>query len=532
MTLLEQFEVQAEAPDTLVIDRMRCYFFYSVPLSDRIMGVDSLDFEASALALRRVLETSGPVIPVAVPPFYTEHYRRDHAPHLLAKSADDGAITLPVEQIKRIPFFEKIDATAIQLTWSFSVRLQSIGLIRLCLDVAGPLHALENYHLSGLYLDPAHRVIPTEHIRGLWPPNHEPPPYISCDELARALHAHRFAASGLPVERHRPLRHEMQIPVTVLEVETRGTNMYDFVGRHQGVLSEYVFKPACWETSHPSIQTIASIFDTGRVWCPSDDSLAVINYNGIVLIHEPSNDDRYIPVSHFRLTSEESVLHTLEVGITNYYHLRVLDNMLDREIIPLALEIERLERSPLDTQIEVEAMHNLTRKIMGLRLRLSLLLEELDNPDKLIDEEWHVALLGKVNEVLGTATWSSAIGRRIEQLSQISHWVETWRENSLTLEAEMVNKRMEALQPLFIVLALAQVIPFFVELYLGDVGSIIQRHGLLWPLLMTVPGIVGCVYLAWFSLRMVWHAGDVRLHRRVDPGSLGSWTSGSDETRS
>jgi hypothetical protein len=486
------------------IQSFRSYFTYSIPITDwlDLNREDDLGLCVGPEQIEQ-LSTHFDVRPAPIPAFFTAHYRNQHTPYSVTDPAIPAATIIPKEKLAAIPFFSSLNLKRnIVVTWEMSVQLHNIGLITLCLHVEEALSSTLVYRLGGLYLNPEYAVIATEPLKLLWSQNPAGrPEFVTPDDLARAIHAYFFTVSGLPVHRYQALRHEMQIPFIAADVETGCATQSEFIEKEAEHLAELVFRPACWEVGRSSRIHVGHVLEDARLWSVSRDAMVFASYEGCVLLRiknfaiPPAGE-----VSGFHLTSEASIFHTFRVAVTNYLFLRVLDELLDERLSQLVDEVHGYQHALYvsntdDDEPVLRQMDNLTIHITYLRFRLLDLLEEITNSDKLIDEEYHIILLDKINASLGIRAWFDGLNRRIENLRELVEMIENTYERlsnlqntrqiqrfdaqmlKINLDNQKLDERLAKAQPFFEALAAVEALTLFIYIWFDPGFPMISSLG-------------------------------------------------------
>ncbi|MFZ6029669.1 MAG: hypothetical protein ACOYYS_18300 [Chloroflexota bacterium] len=474
------------------IQSLRAYFTYSIPITNwlDLEREDDLGLGVGA-DLLECFKGSFDVVPAPVPAFYTAHYRNQHTPYRVSDPATPGGTFIPKEKLAAIPFFSGLNLKRdIRLTWELTAQLHNIGLITLCLHADEALSSTLAYRLGGLYLNPAYAVIATGPLKQLWSRNPaERPDFVTLDELARVIHTYFFTACGLPVYRYQALGYEMQIPFLAVDVETGCDTQAEFIEKEAENLAELVFRPACWEVGRTSNVHVRQVLGDARLWSVSRDALVFTSYEGCVLVHIKSFS---IPplgnISGFYLTSEASIFHTFQVGVGNYLFLRILDELLDERLSQLVEEVHHHQHTlnasdTDDDQPILRKLDDLTIHITYLRFRLLDLLEEISNSDKLIDEEYHIILLDKINNAMGIRAWFEGLNRRIGNLQQLVEAIEGTYERlsnlqntrqiqrfeaqmlQINLDNQKLDERLSKAQPFFEALAAVEALTLFIYIW-------------------------------------------------------------------
>ena len=473
----------------MIVQKMRCYFLYSVPVTERLICPDGDQPIGVSQPLLDRLAERFQVGPADVPAFYTHHYRTEHTPYLIADAGVPQATYVSRERLTALDFFADLPlAQDLPLRWEFMLPLQGTGLITLCLEIEGPLPSDMAYRLGGLYLNPAYTVVATGPIQALWSEAQAPcSEFVTLDDLARAIHTHFFRQCGLEAHRHRALRHEIQIPFTAVEVETECKTQQEFLEREGRDLAELVFRPACWEVERASQEHARTILDASRIWSVAKDTLLVAAYDGSVYVKIKTFATGVAQeVSGFWLADERSVLHSFKVAVSNYHFLRILDDLLDEEMSQFVRDVEQHQRALRGSTENDQALADMEEfvvEVSRLRFRLIDLLDEIDNSDKLIDEEWHIALLDKLNTALGTRVWYNSVKRRIASLQDLVQSVETTYEKrtdlsigrhieglnakmlQMTSQTEQVEDRLRRAQPFFEALAAVEALNLLINIW-------------------------------------------------------------------
>lgn len=484
----------------MIIRTMRSYFLYNVPVTNHLMDGTTEDHIGVTMGLVQKMEARFEVTPTAVPAFYTNHYRTEHTPYTVHDTAVPRTTTIPAAKLNAIDFYQTLQlGTDVHVQWDFVLALQTTGLITICLEMTEPQDSDQAYRLSGLHLNPAYQVIDTEPIHGLWAHNPQArPPFVTLDELAQAIHTHFFQAVGVSVRRFRALRHELQIPFTAVEVETSAADQDEFISRHSRELAELVFKPACWEVEHASTSHTRHVLDETRLWSLAQDTLVITAYEGTVYV-KIRTFDTGVPYenSGFYVADESAVLHSFKVAVSNYYLLRILDDLIDREMPPLKTQTNRYQKllhasfnanQMADNEGLLREMNDFVIRVTNLGFELVELKEELDNPDKLIDEEWHIVLLTKLNDSLGVKAWVNGLHQRIHNLRELVQTVEHTFQRLLdlnmsrsiyqiNLEAKLGEDREKLVGLVFGAFAIAELFGLLISLLFDDQHPLVVKMG-------------------------------------------------------
>ncbi|MCI0398966.1 MAG: hypothetical protein L0332_25280 [Chloroflexi bacterium] len=515
----------------MIIKQMRCYFLYNVPVTEHlIVAQDGQTIGASQPFIDRFRQHFV-VEEAEVPAFYTEHYRRQHTPYSIKDPAAATRTRISQEALAAIGFYQELNLTQdIVLDWEFRIALQNIGLVTLKLTVEEPLPSNLAYRLSGLHLNPAYQVIDTGPIEHLW--SYEAasrPALVTLDELARAIHHHYFLAAGLTPRRFRALRHEIQMPLTAIDVETDCATQREFVEQERRDLAEMVFKPACWEVEHASLSHAEHVLQDERVWSVARDTLVVVAYEGALYV-KIKTFDTGVPheVSGFRLADEASILHSFRVAVSNYHFLRILDDLLDREIEELTARVHTYQvalRRPFEGTPSagdnhlLQEMNDFVVQVTDLRFELVNLLEEIDNSDKFIDEEWHIVLLDKLNLALGAKPWRDNLRNRIDNLRALAEVVEDTYEKLLNLrinqsvvdvnsrllqlneETQQAEERLKLVQYIFGTLAAAELLGLLCQISAVRQLPVLRLLNLeLYAAVFSILGVI-FVFIVWWERR-------------------------------
>jgi hypothetical protein len=426
----------------MYIQTLRCYYLYGIPLREQLHEAGELRVSLCAEDLR-CLGKVFDVRQAPIPAFYTEHYRREHTPYLITDKHAPQKTYIPVDVLRSLELFYNLDITQdIHVSWEFRITEQSIGLLTICLDIQGA-HDPELYRLGGLHLNPAYTVVATHPISHLWARRDQTrPELVTLDELARTIHQYVFESCGMSVYRYAALRHEIQLPFMALEVETECATQAEFIAQEGRTLANFVFKPICWEVEGASTMLADQILSPDRIWSIAEDTLVVTAYEGtlylrILSFHEPV----MIDVSGFHLAGETSVRHSFELTVSDYYLLRVIDHLLDEEINRFREQFMRnrivLKNMADDSGlVDLDILTEVNKFIIDisdLRFLLVDLMEELDNPDKLVDEEWHIILLDRFNTAFNMKAWRDSIDQRLENLCGLAQTLALIHENYVAL---------------------------------------------------------------------------------------------------
>ncbi|HSH04457.1 MAG TPA: hypothetical protein VLL52_18245 [Anaerolineae bacterium] len=494
------------------IQRMRGYFLYNIPVTEQLFpNKDEEEHRIGVTpAFVKEFERVFDVKAAPIPAFYTSHYRVEHTPYLVT-SGKSQKTYVSAAKLREIPFYAELGLTEdISLKWEFMLALYTTGLISLQVEIKERMKSRLAYRLSGLHLNPHYRVIATGPVAYLWENGGTTrPEFVTPDELAQAIRGYFFGRVGVPVRRVQALRHEIQIPFTAIEVNTDCETQTEFVEKHAKDIAEMVFKPACWEVENASMIHARSVLEPQRVWSVAQDTYVVIAYEGALYI-KIKTFDTGVPheVSGFHVADESSVLHSFRLAVSNYHLLRILDDLLDTEMDRLTGVVSRQQKAlriaSQDPQIEsygiLTQMNEFVVKVTNLQFHLVDLMEEMDNSDKLIDEEWHIVLLDRLNDALGTKMWRDSVNARVHNLHQLVETVEHTYQRFVNLEvnqqiadfnaqllqmhidSQQVDNRLKWVGYLFSVLAVAEVISLLIDVGFDDSNPVvlwlIQRYGM------------------------------------------------------
>ncbi len=486
------------------IRNMRCYFLYNIPVTEKLLADDETHQHQGIGVTPELIDKFKQHFEVktaSIPAFYTNHYRNEHTPYTVSDPPILHETYVDNGRLQDIPFFQELNLTQkITVHWDFSLSLQTTGLITIWLQVDETLPNSLAYRLSGLHLNPDYAVIATEPIKALWlhQPD-EPPPYVTLDALAHVIRTHFFIGCGLNVRRVQALRHEIQIPFTAIEVDTTCKNQKEFVKKERRSLAEFVFKPNCWEIERASMDHVHHVLADDRIWSIAQDTYVVVAYEGTLYV-KIQNYNTGVPheVSSFNLADESSVLHSFKLAVSVYHFLRILDDLLDPEINKLKREVDQHQEVLHDSfgdsrqtdYTVLREMNEFVIQVSDLQFRLMDLLEEIDNADKLIDEEWHIVLLDKLTLALGTRIWRDGIHGRINSLRELAQTVENTYQRFLNLnanksiadfnaqllianeESQKMEDRLKWVTYIFSVLALAELLGLLINIGLDDSNSL------------------------------------------------------------
>lgn len=468
------------------IEKTKVFFLYNIPVTEELINLEDLDQDihlgVSSELIKEFKQAFGDdhVIDLAnpglanvglisesefVPGFYTKHYRDEHTPYkILPKDHSIRTYTfISVQKLNEHSYFKDIGLTKdIKLNWQFTLSLQSTGLITFEVIVDEPINARPGYHISGLHLNNNYKVVDTKLIQGLW--CGEPvPPFITLDELAKVIRKYYFFSINKSYREFKALNHEIQIPFTSIEVcaDDDHQTQHDFISTYKNALAELVFKPESWEVEEISKQHSDYVMRQKRVWSVAKDAFAVVAYEGILFVKIKTFDYHQgdpITVSDFRIADEYAVLHSFKVAVSNYHFLRILDGLLDSEAKGLIDKVSNFEQksrkiyngtieNATDIQESMDIlmeMNKFSTRVMGLQFTLTDLLEEIYNSDKLIDEEWHIQLLDKLNDALGTALWLKTVKDRIDNIGRMVGTVENVHRTVTDLTTNQHTAKMSS----------------------------------------------------------------------------------------
>lgn len=393
---------------------------------------------------------------LVVPPFYTLHYSEDHQPFAVHDTAIPHNTIIPQKRLAQIDFFQDLNLSSdLTVHWDFILPLQSAGLITLTVEAPEGLPSHLAYRLGGLYLNPAYTVIATKPLAALWADQTDRPDYVSLDELAAILQSYFYKKANLPDvadDIYQPLDHRMQFPFITLEVETDCATQAEFIQTHAEQLTDFMFRPACWEVERASGKHIERTLDPSRVWSVAEDTLVILSYEGAIYV-KIKNFDTGSPfaVSHFHLADENPVLFSFRMAVADYFMLRSLDDQLDNVLAHLKKDIHQHEkdlrafydRTKIPDEATFYKLNELIIQIINLRFKCLDLLEEVDNVDKLIDEEWHIVLLDKIYRVLNMREWRDSVVNRLDNIHAWVKIIEDSYERFLDLKRSEDNHKVE-----------------------------------------------------------------------------------------
>ncbi|MCA9959630.1 MAG: hypothetical protein KC413_01760 [Anaerolineales bacterium] len=488
----------------MIIQKMRNYFLYNVPVTEQLMSASNNRSMGVTPAFIEKFSQKFQVNRAKIPAFYTNHYRAEHTPYSITDPTLPMQTTLDYQRLLAIDFYADLPLTKdITVRWEFVLTLQNTGMVTVWLEVEEPMPSQLAYRLSGLHLNPTYTVISTEPVSQLWHDAPETrPAFVTLDEFARVLHQYFFQGCGLNVRRYRALQHEIQIPFTAVEVATDLPSQRQFIEQNMRELAELVFKPACWEVEQASYQHALDVFEPSRVWSIARDTFVVVAYEGAIYV-KIKTFDTGVPhqVSGFALADELSVLHSFKVAVSNYHFLRILDDLIDQEEERLNRAVTRFQYVLRELFLPgsdgseniLQEMNDFAIQITNLQFHLTDLLAEIYNSDKLIDEEWHIVLLDKLNKALGTTVWYESVQDRINNLRDIAQTVENSYERLLnlrfsksiadvnlhllemTIEDQNVENRLKRVQPVFEALAAAELIGLLIAIVFDDTNALVSK---------------------------------------------------------
>lgn len=495
------------------INKMRCYFLYNVPVTESLIH-DTHGLGVTAELVEKLGEKFQ-TKRVTPPRFYTNHYKVEHARYTLTDPSLHAETTADVEQILQHAFYKDLNLTQpIRVTWEFDLALQTTGLITICLEVDEALYSHEVYRLSGLHLNENYKIIATEPIAKIWEDSAESrPEFATLDELAVKIHEYFFHAIGLKARRFRALAHEIQIPFTTIEVDTDCTSQNEFIERYQYELAGLVFKPASWEVERPSERHVQQVLAPERVWSVAQDTYLVAGYEGAVYVKLTNLDTGSIESSGFYLADEAPVLYSYQTAVSTYHFLRILDDLLDHEVDRLRTNVNKYQKylrhsfkvhDITDDNAILREMNDFVMQVTNLEFELIEIMEEIDNPDKLIDDEWHIVLIDKLNEAFVVKAWRDSINSRIDNLRKLVETVENTYQrlldvdiNQTLLRLSLENKRAEELEKrvgyLFGVFAIAELLGLLINLGLDDNDPLVIWLNRQFGLSLAVSHIVSAV---------------------------------------
>jgi hypothetical protein len=331
---------------------------------------------------------------------------------------------------------------------------QTAGMIVISLDICDPLPAAQAQFLIGLHLLPDARLIPLpEYLHH--DTNGQEPRLVTLDELAQKIHHSFFAAAGFlnhhdeQPYRVQPLDYEMQIPFVYAEADAPMLNQQEFIEHYQSELAMLLLKPACWGVPNPSLAQLDELLCDDRCWSVADDTFVLLSYESAVMINLPN---RHAPngTSGRDIASEAVVFHSFRLAVANYYLLRILDELLDYHLKELQQQVEDFNTELHEVRTDLRhadsrplrQLDKLVIQITDLQYSFIDLFEEMDNADKLIDYEWHILLLDKINAALGTKTWRNSINLRIENFGRWIHLLEDAFDRFLELNENIQDRSL------------------------------------------------------------------------------------------
>lgn len=469
--------------DSLILNQMRIHYQYSVPTQTRILFENDLESATfpriGEHQMEHGLGVTGEVIACLqdnpqfqvlnpnlpddqaqlsalyhTPFFYTRHYREQHTPYVIRRQGVANTISLAPEQLDQLAALTGVELSQLTIHWEFVLAKQTAGMIVISLDIRDPLPATQAQFLIGLHLLPDARLIPLpENLRSS--AAGQEPVYVTLDELAQEIHRSFFATAGFMNHsaarpyRFRPLDYEMQVPFVYAETDSRTLSQQDFIDHYQSDLAALVLKPQCWGIQTPSPAQIDEVIRDGHRWSIADHSFVLLSYECAVMINL-RNHSAPVPVAGREITNEAAVFHSFRMVVANYYLLRILDELLDQRLKELQQEVEayntelRQVRTYLNRSDSrpLRQLDKLVIQITDLQYSFIDLFEEMDNADKLIDFEWHIVLLDKLNAVLGTKTWRSSINGRVENFGRWIHLLEDAFDRFLELNEHIQDRTL------------------------------------------------------------------------------------------
>ena len=409
---------------------MRTYFLYGVPFYEDILQIDKnghikmlIDDLAVNETFVKQLKQSVPLTEFntfaklnsepdthpkhIIPNFYTLHYRRHHTPYYV--DVPNREATLPRTALSQHPLFQDTPIeTEITLKWDFIFGLETCPVINIVLECQGPLSSNIAYRLSSLHLSD-YVFIPGHLFADLFP-DELPPDYLNLHQVREAIQRHIYTLAGLnEFLLEADLEALVHVPFTAIEVTGDYHNQQEFIDGNRAAIVDLISKPLGYEFEQGSATHEGNVLSADRVWSVAQDTLFVVAYTGGLYVKLKHLDKgRLTPISNFRLADENSVFHSFWLATSTYYLLRIVDEELDmaiqwlkREITKHRDELQRLyvlqEPNEINT---LSRLNDLVIQTSELRFQFLDLQEELDNADKLIDDEWHIALLDKINDAL------------------------------------------------------------------------------------------------------------------------------------
>lgn len=386
-----------------------------------------------------------------IPNFYTWHYRDYHTPYYV--DYPNRRITIPKRCLNEYELFEDTPLAAdISLKWDFIFALETCPVIDLIIECDAPISGDLAYRLSSLHLG-KYPFVPTEMLQDLFLVEDERPEYISLYKLAKVIQKkfYRMAELGDFMETVR-LEALVHLPFTSIEVKGNYANQQEFVEQNKGAIVDLISKPAGYEFERGSIIHEEAVLDEGRIWSVAEDTYFVVAYSGGLFVKLVDLDTgKKLAVSNFHLVDENSVFHAFWLAVANYYLLRIVDDELDQAINRLMRSIRHHRQALVDlynpdipNQYDnLAQLNNLVIETSNLRFQFLDLQEELDNSDKLIDEEWHIDLLDKINEAFGAKLWRDNIAMRMDNLRELVQVLEESYERFLNLSAAQEGRELE-----------------------------------------------------------------------------------------
>lgn len=477
----------------MIVEKMRSYFLYNIPMVN-ISFFDQTQNTELGIKPRHIeaLRENFPIEDAFVPAFYTKHYKQDHKPYTIAPSAERPAETfISYERLNELSFFTPLDIKEnLKLTWDIKLQLQNIGLITICVEHSNPLVSHLAYRLNGLHLNDDYKVIATEPIAYLWDEAQSPrPEYVKLDTVAEAIRQYYLGAIVPDIKPILTLQHEIQMPFSVIEVQGY-ESADDFFDDNQAEVIEFVAKPHCWEINQLSRRFIREIVnEETRIWSVANDVLMLAGYEGAVLIQLMPREECAETVSNFNVTQEGSILHSFQIAVSNYHLLRIIDDWLDVNL-PLFYENLHKHQGKLRDAIRAheilpyEVLVEINEYLIDIEnFWFSLLngIEEFDNPDKLVDDDFHIKLIRNLYYTLGTNDWVKNINDRFQILNQ---WISTtesiyhsfWHLRN-SIEDTAIQNRQNTLGLVFSALVLFEVltavISIFEDQYLDNTTRIV-----------------------------------------------------------
>lgn len=435
-----------------------------------------------------------------IPNFFTLHYREFHRPYYI--DYENRETVLQKDHLNQSQLFKShpLD-TDVRIKWDFIMAMETCPIIYVMVETTEPIDTEIAYRLSSLHLS-REQLIPKNLFSNLFvndaliphsqadettKRHHKYDPidkreFITLEELVSSIQYTLYIQARFTEKLAKtPLEAIVHVPFSAVEINQGFASQEAFVKQHRSDIVKLISRPYTYEFDSASELHEVEVLENTRIWSVSKDAYFVIAYSGALYIKLNSFDTSpKEAISNYRLASEYSVFHSFRLSIANYYILRLVDAELDEAIVHLKTQIEEhrqkiknlYSKGNSDDIETLTSLNELVIHVSDLRFKFIDLLEELDNSDKLIDEEWHIDLLDKINQAFGMHGWRDSIKARLDNLTELVHVLETSYERFLNLNASLESreseKRLFYVTLIFSAFAGAEVLGLLFAVVLGE----------------------------------------------------------------